>query len=304
MFEDKNLLAGYGLSFSSLMLLNSVWLSGLSFCGCMLNSNHLGAGNFKEFRLTYYRCIAFGLFIGMISILLFMRLDVILSAIGFSPQVSHIAWIGILCQIPYFLIQNFDENLRSYMIVQGFDKVFMITNCIEIFGGALMAWLFVWQLQFGIIGIGISRGITEAITCIVLLATWKVHGMKESFYAGETLGDIFCNKSFASYLKFYATVIAPMIAEYFGYEAITILFGIYGNTDMVSAWVVLQSIVTAVAMMGFGFADTANVYVGYQVGKGCNKFAKKLGIWSVCLHWLGIFWYPACCIIFHDQIAS
>jgi hypothetical protein len=110
----------------------------------MLNSEHLGAGNFKEFRLTYYRCIGLGSFIGMISILLYIRLDVILGWIGFSPQASGIAWTGILCLIPYALIQNFDENLRSYMIVQRFDKVFIITNIIEIFGGSLLAWLFIW----------------------------------------------------------------------------------------------------------------------------------------------------------------
>ena len=304
MFDDINLLAGYGLCYSALMLLNSQWLTSLSFCGCMLNSEHLGARNFKEVRLTYYRCIALGVFIGMISILLWMRLDVILAWIGFNPQASHIAWIGILYLIPYALVQNFDENLRSYMIVQSFDKVFTITNAIEILGGTLLAWLFIWYLQFGIIGVGISRGITEAITCIVLLTTWKIYGMKESFYAGETLGEIFCSKHFASYLKFYATVTAPMMAEYLGFEVITILFGIYGNTDLVSAWVVLQCIITTVCLMGFGWADTANVYVGYQIGQGCNKFAKKLAMWSVCLHWLGMMWYPVCCLIFHDQIAG
>jgi Na+-driven multidrug efflux pump len=304
MFEDRDLLAGYGLCYSSLMLLNSQWLSSVSFCGCMLNSEHLGARNFKELRLTYYRCIGLGLFIGMISILLYIRLDVILSWIGFNPQASGIAWTGILCLIPYLLIQNFDENLRSYMIVQSFDKVFMITNIIEIFGGALLAWLFIWYLQFGIIGVGISRGITEAFTSIVLLTTWKIYGMKESFYAGETLREIFCTKHTASFLRFFGTMTLPMMAEYLGFEIITILYGIYGRTDLVSAWVVLQSIIATVCMMGVGWADTANVYVGYQIGQGSNKFAKKLAIWSVCLHWMGMIWAPVCLVIFHDQVAG
>jgi Na+-driven multidrug efflux pump len=304
MFEDIHLLAGYGLCFSSLMLLNTQWALSLSFCACMLGSGHLGARNFREFRLTYYRCICLGLFIGMVSILTFMRLDVILIWIGFSAEASSIAWTGILCLIPYALIQNFDENLRSYMIVQSFDKVFMITNMIEILGGSLLAWLFVWHLQLGIIGIGISRGITEAITCIVLLAAWKMHGMKESFYAGETLRDIFCTKYFASFLRYYAVNTLPYMAEYLGFEITTILWGIYGNTDMVSAWVVLQSLINLMDMMGFGWADTANVYVGYQLGQGCNKFAKKLAKWSVCLHWLGMIWYPVCLIVFHDQVAG
>jgi Na+-driven multidrug efflux pump len=235
---------------------------------------------------------------------LFMRLDVILTWIGFSAEASNIAWTGILYLIPYFLIQNFDENLRSYMIVQSFDKVFTVTNIIEIFGGSLLAWLFIWHLQLGIIGIGISRCITEAITFIVLLTSWKRCGMKESFYAGETLREIFCTNYFAVFFKYYAVNTMPLLAEYLGFEIITILFGIYGHTDLVSAWVVLQSLISLLFMLGFGWADTANVYVGYQIGQGCNKFAKKLAKWSVCLHWLGMIWYPVCMIVFHDQIAG
>ncbi len=71
-----------------------------------------------------------------------------------------------------------------------------------------------------------------------------------------------------------------------------------------SAWVVLQSVISLVCIMGVGWADTANVYVGYQIGQGSNKFAKKLAMWSVCLHWLGMIWYPVCMILFHDQIAG
>jgi Na+-driven multidrug efflux pump len=229
---------------------------------------------------------------------------VILIWIGFSSKASSIAWTGILCLIPYALIQNFDENLRSYMIVQSFDKVFTITNIIEIFGGSFLAWLFVWYLQFGIIGVGISRGTTEAITCIVLLTTWKMYGMKESFYAGESLREIFWTKYFAGFLRYFAGNTMPLMAAYLAFEGITIMLGIYGHTDLVSAWVVLQSLITTVCMMGFGFADTANVYVGYQIGQGCNKFAKKLARWSVCLHWLGMMWYPLGLIVFHDQVTG
>jgi Na+-driven multidrug efflux pump len=229
---------------------------------------------------------------------------VILTSIGFSAQASSIAWRGILVLIPYALVQNFNENLRSYMIVQSFDRVFMITNIIEILGGSLLAWLFVWHLQLGIIGIGISRGITEAITCIVLLAAWKMHGMKESFYTGETLREIFCTKYSANFLRYYAGNTMPLIAAYLANESFTILFGIYGNQDLVSAWVVLQSLMSLLFMMGFGWADTANVYVGFQLGQGCNKFAKKLARWSVCLHWLGMMWYPVCLLIFYDQVAG
>jgi Na+-driven multidrug efflux pump len=304
MFEDIYLLAGWGVCYASLLLLNTMWTLGLSFCASMLCSEHLGARNFREFRLTFYRCIGLGLFIGMVSILLFLRLDLILAWIGFSAQVSTLAWRGILVLIPFLLIQNFNEILKSYMIVQSFDKVFTITNIIGIFGGSLLAWLFVWHLQLGIIGIGISRGISETITCFILLAAWKMRGMQESFHAGETLTEIFCTKYFASFLRYYAGNTVPLMAAFIAFEAFTILFGVYGDGDLVSAWVVLQSIIALPFAMGIGWADTANVYVGFQIGQGCNKFAKKLAKWSVCLNWLGMMWYPVCLIVFHDEVAG
>jgi Na+-driven multidrug efflux pump len=190
------------------------------------------------------------------------------------------------------------------MIVQGFSRVFLITNIIEIFGGTLLAWLFVWELKLGIIGIGLSRGITEAITSVILFVSWKKYGMGESFYKGETLRQIFCAKETAGFLRFFGQFTFPIVARYIALEIMTIWAGVWGDINLVAAWGVVQSLCSLCVAPGSGWADCASVYVGYQIGKGCNKFAKKLALWSVVLCWIGMAWLPLSLVLFHDYISG
>ena len=190
------------------------------------------------------------------------------------------------------------------MIVQGFDRVFLITNIIEILGGTLLVWLFVWESKLGIIGIGASRGITEALTSVILLAGWKMYGMKESHYKDETLAQIFCAKETAGFLRFFGKFILPIVARCVAFEMMIIWAGMWGNMNLVAAWGVVQSIRSLCVAPGSGWADSASVYVGYQIGKGSNKFAKRLALWSVALCWIGMVWLPISLVLFHDYISG
>lgn len=170
------------------------------------------------------------------------------------------------------------------MISLDFDRVFNVTNLIELVGGVVLGWYFVWYLKLGIIGIGVSRFIVEVVTCVILLGSWKKWGMKESFRDGETFRQMYLNRGFWNFIKFWAKNTAPGFAEYVGYELMTIFCGIYGDQDVVSGWVACQSIMGVVYLLGIGFADTSRVFVGYQIGKKNFKFAKILAGWGLILN--------------------
>jgi hypothetical protein len=57
LFNDKSLLAGYGLCCSALLFLNLIFSRNIALAACVLNSQNVSSGNFKEFRLTFYRSI-------------------------------------------------------------------------------------------------------------------------------------------------------------------------------------------------------------------------------------------------------
>ena len=247
----------------------------------------MGAGQFKDMRLAYYRGLVVAAIIFLVTMCCFIRLDLILAGMGFGEDISDIAWKAIICLIPYFAFQNYNENVRAYMMVLGFNNIFHVTNFIEIALGTFLGWLFIWQLGYGIYGVGISRVITEAFTCVILLITWKKYGMEESFHQGETFGQIFLNKKFWSYMKFWLSCLMPAYAEYLGFEVMTLYAGIYGDYTILSAWVCLQSVSATMYLLGTGFADNCRVFVGYQLGKKNFLFAKKIALWCFYLTILG-----------------
>ena len=102
------------------------------------------------------------------------------------------------------MVQNYCENLKVYMISFEFDRVFNVTSLIELVGGVVLGWYFVWYLKLGIIGIGVSRFIVEVVTCVILLGSWKKWGMKESFRDGETFRQMYLNRGFWNFIKFWA----------------------------------------------------------------------------------------------------
>lgn len=88
-------------------------------------------------------------------------------------------------------------------------------------------------------------------------------------------------KKFVEFVCFWMKNTLPVYMEYIGYEIMTILSGIYGDTDLVNAWLTLQSLVAVFYMLGVGFADTGRTFVGIQIGKKEFGFAKKLANWTI-----------------------
>jgi Na+-driven multidrug efflux pump len=286
LFEDVNMIAGYGLCCSSMGFFNTILAANAAECTGVYSSKFLGAGKYRDMRLSYYRGLGIILLNFMISLIFFARLDLIMVAIGFTGAASEVAWIGVLSLLPYMMVQNYCENLRVYMISLDFDRVFNVTNMFELVGGVVLGWYFVWYLNLGIIGIGVSRFIVESVTCVILLLSWKKWGMAESFKKDETFRQMYLNRNFWNFIKFWAKNTAPGFAEYLGYELMTIYSGIYGDQDVVSSWVACQSVMGCVYLLGIGFADTSRVFVGYQIGKKNFKFAKKVASWGVILNFL------------------
>jgi Na+-driven multidrug efflux pump len=304
MFQDRDMISGYGLCCSSMAFFNIVQAANAAECSGVYSSKFLGASKYSDMRLSYYRGLGIMVLNFIISLIFFARLDLILVAIGFTGATSEVAWKGVLFLVPYMMVQNYCENLRVYMITLDFDRVFNFTNAFELVGGVVLGWYFVWYLKLGILGIGVSRLILESVTCLILLLTWKKWGMAESFKKDETFRQMFLNQNFWNFIKFWIKMTVPIYTEYLGFELMTIFSGIYGDQDVTSSWVACQSVMSCVFTMGIGFADTSRVFVGYQIGKKNFKFAKKLACWGIILHFLAMMVPNILISVFSDDIAS
>ena len=72
---------------------------------------------------------------------------------------------------------------------------------------------------------------------------------------------------------------------------LTLLCGCYGNIEVTSSWVIVQSIMLFTYGIGFGFATTTRNYVGKALGKGQKTIAKKIaGQCTTCTFFVGLLW--------------
>ena len=175
-------------------------------------------------------------------------------------------------------------------MVLDFDMIFNITNVLELVLSIFTGWLFIWEFKMGVVGIGVSRCITEGITCAILLKVSQNNLVKDSFSKAETLQQIFYTKKFWGFVKFEIVNSAAVYFDYLGYEIATILTGIYGDQTIISAWVSVQAIVALVSFLNIGFADVGRLFVGYQIGKKSFAFGKKLAWRSMLMNWIGMVW--------------
>jgi Na+-driven multidrug efflux pump len=104
LYNDKNKLEGFGLGWTVATFANIILMSNSTECMGMYAAKSLGAGDFLGMRLAYYRGIGINTMILLLSILLFIRIDLILIAIGFPVDASNIAWTGAMSLIPYLVV--------------------------------------------------------------------------------------------------------------------------------------------------------------------------------------------------------
>ena len=108
--------------------------------------------------------------------------------------------------------------------------------------------------------------------------------MKNSFRKKETFREIYLNKDFWCYIKYFLTVAVGEYTQYVGVDIKTVICGVYGDTNIISAWVSLQSIMSINYMYGLGFANSIRTYVGNSIGKQEFKKAKKIALWGVIVN--------------------
>ena len=95
-FQDIDLIAGYGLTCSSMAFFNIVLAANAAECTGVYSSKFLGAGKYRDMRLSYFRGLGIIVLNFIISLIFFARLDLIMVAIGFTSAASEVAWVGVL----------------------------------------------------------------------------------------------------------------------------------------------------------------------------------------------------------------
>lgn len=141
MYEDRDLIAGYGVCSAVYCFFFSVIISNVADISGIYHAKAYGAKNYKNMYLAYYRGFGLSAIIMTIGLIFYIRLDLILIGIGFAKEIAWFAYIGSLALIPYVIVSTFNENYRSWMITLGYERVFDLTNIMQFIIGIPLAWL-------------------------------------------------------------------------------------------------------------------------------------------------------------------
>ena len=98
-------------------------------------------------------------------------------------------------------------------------------------------WVFVVRFDMGLVGVSLVKFALEFVNLLWMVCSWARLGIPTSF-PKETLSQIYCTKEILGHITLTSS--GREWLGYLGFEIPTILCGIYGDSDITRAWVILQ----------------------------------------------------------------
>lgn len=177
----------------------------------------------------------------------------------------------------------------------GFSTFFNILNGVQLILTIFFSWLFIWQLQLGLMGFSMVKFACEVFLVLLMYIAWKRKGLPESYFSREErFVSIFKKENrflMKEYFKLFAKCASQNYLDYIGWEILTGLLGAYGDQPLLAAWVSMQNIMTITYNLGAGCGTSIRTFVGFEIGRENYKTAKRLAIYSI--FWalfIGIIW--------------
>ena len=334
-YNDKYLTAGYGLTITCITFFFNVPVSNTTEVAGIYHSKHYGAKRYHKMYIAYQRGFGISVLLLILGCLIYIRLDLLLLALRFSPNSVALAYVGAWTYVPYIIVNVCNENFKSLMITLGYEKVFQITNVIQILLGAPLSWLFIWHFKLQIIGSNMMFFLVEIVMSLCYMWTYYKYppefvktyreykkSLEVEVSEGETVEyeaniieyaktpgfrEVYLSREFAEFAWFLVKNSICQYIEYFGYETTTFLCGLYGNINIINGWFVVKIWMAVAFFLGCGFSNSIRTYVGIKIGKKHFAAAKKIaerGIYQNILVLLPIFWAIALLSPYISEIFS
>ena len=138
----------------------------------------------------------------------------------------------------------------------------MIAQCVGQVFHVFFSWLFVWKLDYGIVGTGIASVITNSIIYIIIMVyTNMLPDLREA----NTFPDAQVFKNLGEYMSLGVPTAAMQCLEWWAFEVMTLIAGYIGVTEQASQ-LVLLNIIALLYMIALGIQQAATSTVGSQIG--------------------------------------
>nr|XP_035929365.1 multidrug and toxin extrusion protein 1-like isoform X1 [Halichoerus grypus] len=264
---------------------------GLSSACDTLMSQTYGSQNLKHVGVILQRgtlvlllcCFpCWALFLNTQQMLLLFRQD---------PAVSRLTQDYVMVFIPA-LPATFLYTLQvKYLLNQGIVLPQILTGAVANLINALINYLFLHQLQLGVIGSALANTISQFILALLLffyILGRKLHQATWGGWSRECLQD------WASFFSLAIPGMLMLCMEWWAYEIGSLLSGILGMVEL-GAQSVVYELTVILYMIPAGFGVAASVRVGTALGAGNIEQAKKSS--AVALLVTGLFAVTFCVLM-------
>merc|ERR1711884_3002 len=282
-FEDPALTAGFGMGHSLFMFFFMMFTLTSCEAAGIWTSKAYGAGDYQTMRLQFYRGIGFNAIIVIFSLLMYIKIDSILIAIGLEENMSRNAHMMIMSMIPAICIQSVNEMAKNLLVAQGIFRPFIWINLAIFVFFPFGGYYLIWKSGLGIVGFGIFKFIVELINFIGIAILYKTQAHPETLKK-ESLRDIF-GSGFGRYTSNFFKILIGWYADYLGFECNTILLGLLQNNNIMAAWVAFMNLAGIMYVVGSGMAMCMRTLTSTLIGQSKMLEAKKYGkmSWCICL---------------------
>jgi MATE family multidrug resistance protein len=245
-----------------------------------------GAGR-PELAATYLRMsLAFSALANVPGLVGFLYVGEILGFLGFSSSICGLAsqygkW-SMLWPTPNIWYQC----MRSYFNAQGNTRPAMYTSVAFIVIQALLDWVFVLNLGWGLMGAAIAL---SASRCLQFLLYWVC-----MFHKGAHRGLPWTRVRLRRYLDYVLPQIVTSVVRETVDQSNTLMLAQLGTISVSASSVASTVLNMWTGSLGPAINAGAGVRVGYYLGRGKWRHAKRtadmllLYVLSVCLFGLGL----------------
>ncbi|XP_039703420.1 multidrug and toxin extrusion protein 1 isoform X1 [Pteropus medius] len=250
---------------------------GLSSACDTLMSQTYGSPNKKYMGVILQRSLLVLLLCCFPCWALFLNTQQILLLFRQDPDVSRLTHTYVTIFIPALPAAFLYTLQVKYLLAQGIVLPQIVTGVAANLVNALINYLFLHQLQLGVMGSALANTISQFSLALFLFLyiLWKK--LYQATWEGWSLE---CLQDWGSFFHLAIPSMLMLCIEWWAYEIGSFLSGILGMVEL-GAQSIVYELAVVVFMIPTGFSVAASVRIGNALGAGNIKQAKKSSVVSM-----------------------
>ena len=274
-FIDAYALSAVGLVMPFMIFALAVGFM-LGIGGNALVAKEVGEGNFKHARkdMTLISVASFIVSIA-ISAFGFIFPDIILNILGVDAEVYDISREYLLAILPFLPLSALGNLFQQFMNTEGKAHISMVSTIISGLIGVLLNYIFIYQMNMGLLGAGLSTGIGFALpffTGVVFFTMNRFNKNGILYFVMPKFKLFVLTKSATNGLSEMVTMLSASITTVVMNNVLMDLDGPMG----VAAVGIVMAVIGLVANIYVGYSSGIAPIISYNFGKGDTNNMKKV----------------------------